>query len=71
MAYFSNNRITNSMMAGNYLSGMKTNLNNLQTINNQLTTGKSVSKPSDDPYKVARSMQLNTDINANSNMTKI
>lgn len=65
MAYFSNNRITNSMMAGNYLSGMKTNLNNLQTINNQLTTGKSVSKPSDDPYKVARSMQLNTDINAN------
>lgn len=65
MAYFSNNRITNSMMAGNYLSGMKTNLNNLQTINNQLTTGKSVSKPSDDPYKVARSMQLNTDINTN------
>lgn len=63
---FSNNRITNSMMASNYLRGMNTNLNNLQTINNQLTSGKEISKPSDNPFKVARSMQLTTDINSNS-----
>lgn len=30
-----------------------------------MTSGKEISKPSDDPVKAARSMQLNTDINAN------
>lgn len=52
-------------MKNNYLNGMTTNLNNMQTLNKQLTSGKEISRPSDNPYKVARSMQLNTDINTN------
>ena len=58
-------RITSGMMKNNYLNGMATNLNNMQTLNKQLTSGKEISRPSDNPYKVARSMQLNTDINTN------
>ena len=65
MANFVNGRVTSSMMSSRYLSGMNKNLNNLQKINNQLTTGKEISRPSDNPYKVARTMQLNTDINTN------
>lgn len=58
-------RITNKMMANNYLRDMSNNLNNMQNLNNQLSSGKEIRRPSDNPYKVARSMQLNTDINAN------
>lgn len=58
-------RITSGMMKNNYLNGVTTNLNNMQTLNKQLTSGKEISRPSDNPYKVARSMQLNTDINTN------
>lgn len=65
MANFINGRVTNRMMSNNYLSRMNRNLKNMQKINNQLTTGKEISRPSDNPYKVSRSMQLNTDINTN------
>lgn len=58
-------RITNQMMANNYLRDMGNNLNNMQNLNNQLASGKEIRRPSDNPYKVARSMQLNTDINTN------
>jgi len=58
-------RITNKMMANNYLRDMGNNLNNMQNLNNQLSSGKEIRRPSDNPYKVARSMQLNTDINSN------
>lgn len=58
-------RITNTMMANNYLRDMRKNLNNLNTLNGQLTSGKEIRRPSDNPFKVARSMQLHTDINAN------
>jgi flagellar hook-associated protein 3 FlgL len=37
----------------------------MQTLQQQLTSGKEIRKPSDDPAKVARAMQLHTDINAN------
>ena len=37
----------------------------MKTINNQLTSGKEFRRPSDDPFKVARSMQLHGDIGAN------
>jgi len=58
-------RITNNMMTSNYLRDMNNNLNNLDKINEQMSTGKLISRPSDNPFKVARSMQLTTDINAN------
>lgn len=58
-------RITNSMLVNSFLSDMKTNLSNMKSIQSKITSGKEISKPSDDPFKVARSMQLNSAINAN------
>lgn len=58
-------RITNKMLAGNFLRDMRTNLNNMKTLQSQLTSGKEIRKPSDNPFKVARAMQLHTDINVN------
>ena len=58
-------RVTNSMMTKSFLRDMNRNLSGLNRLNQQLTSGKEISKPSDDPFKVARSMQLNSDIQAN------
>jgi flagellar hook-associated protein 3 len=53
------------MLVNSFLSDMKTNLSNMKSIQSQITSGKEINKPSDDPFKVARSMQLNSAINAN------
>lgn len=58
-------RITNKMLSNDFLYDMNTNLQNLKTIQKQMSSGKEISKPSDDPFKVSRSMQLTADINAN------
>lgn len=58
-------RVTNRMLSNNYLRDMRNNLYNMSKIQTQLTTGKEISKPSDNPFKVARSMQLYTDIASN------
>lgn len=58
-------RVTNKMLATNFLRDMRGNLNNLQNLQGQLSSGKEIRKPSDNPFKVARSMQLHTDIEAN------
>jgi flagellar hook-associated protein 3 FlgL len=58
-------RVTNKMLSHSFLSDMKTNLGNLQTLQQQMTSGKEIRKPSDDPARVARAMQLHTDINSN------
>lgn len=63
-------RVTNKMLSDNYLYDMQTNLQNMKTIQKQLSSGKEVSKPSDDPFKVARTMQLNTDIDSNTQYNK-
>lgn len=58
-------RVTNRMLANNFLTDMTTNLNNLQTLQQQLTSGKEIRRPSDDPLKVARAMQLHSEISSN------
>lgn len=58
-------RVTNKMLANNFLSDMTRNLSNLQTLQSQLSSGKEIRRPSDDPFKVARAMQLHTDISTN------
>lgn len=58
-------RVTNRMLSNNFLRDMRTNLYNMSKVQTQLTTGKEISKPSDNPFKVARSMQLYTDIASN------
>ena len=57
--------VTNQMMSTTYLKDLNKNLNNLNTLNKQLTTGKEISKPSDNPFKTARIMQMYSDISAN------
>lgn len=63
-------RVTNKMLANSYLSDMNVNLNNMKTLQKQMATGKKFSKPSDDPFNVARSMQMNTQINTNTQYNK-
>lgn len=58
-------RVTNQMMTNSFLRDMNSNLNNLSKLNKQLTTGKEISKPSDNPFKTARIMQMYSDIGAN------
>lgn len=55
-------RITDSMMATSYLRNLRTNQENVQKINNQLSSMKEVSKPSDDPMRVSQIMDLNDNI---------
>lgn len=58
-------RITNQMMSKSFLNNLYRNQNYMKKINDQLTSGKEISRPSDNPFKVARSMQLNREIEAN------
>ncbi|EQB88542.1 flagellar hook-associated protein 3 FlgL [Clostridium punense] len=58
-------RITNSMLSASFLGDMNRNLNNMSKIQKQLTSGKEFSKPSDDPFRVSRSMQMYSDIYTN------
>lgn len=58
-------RITNSMLVKNYMTNTNRNLNNMQTLQNQLSSGKEINRPSDNPYKASRTMQLYTEIDAN------
>lgn len=58
-------RITNKMLANNFLADMRLNLENLQTLQQQSTSGKEIRKPSDNPFKAVRAMQMHTDIATN------
>jgi len=44
---------------------MRTNLSNLSTIQNQMASGKEINKPSDDPAKASKIMQMYSEIDAN------
>jgi len=57
-------RITNSMMVSNMMRNINNNLNRLDKIQNQMATGKRISKPSDDPVGMAQVLKLTSDINA-------
>ena len=58
-------RVTNKMLSNNFLRDMSKNLNNLNTIQGQMDSGKQIRKPSDDPAKASRIMRLYSDIGAN------
>ncbi|CAM2810265.1 flagellar hook-associated protein FlgL [Hathewaya histolytica] len=63
-------RITNKMLSNNFLRDLSVNINNFNKINEQVTSKKEFRRPSDDPFKVARAMQLHTDININKQYNK-
>lgn len=58
-------RITSTMLSSNYLKNVSKNMNYMQTLQNQLSTGKKISKPSDDPYAASRIIQMYADISSN------
>lgn len=58
-------RVTNKTMLNNYLNNLNRNLVQMSKYQNQLSSGKEISRPSDDPFAVTRSMFLHTSINQN------
>lgn len=63
-------RITNKMLSNNFLRDMNVNLSNLNKLQEQRTSGKEFRRPSDDPFRVARAMQLHTEQNINAQYKK-
>ncbi|WP_026421619.1 flagellin [Actinokineospora inagensis] len=55
-------RVTEQSTQLRVLSGLRTSSNNLDTLREQITTGKQVSKPSDSPTGVVSAMQVRQDI---------
>ncbi|MBW9154974.1 flagellar hook-associated protein FlgL [Clostridium tagluense] len=58
-------RVTNKMLSNNFLRDMRTNLTNMSRIQGQMTSGKEITKASDDPFKSSRIMQMYSDIDSN------
>ena len=58
-------RITNNMLVGNMMKNLQENLNNLNTLSEELSTGKQFQYPSEAPIKVANSMQYRSLIDNN------
>lgn len=58
-------RITNMMMANTLTRNMNNNLKNMNELQEQISTGRKINKPSDDPGGLVRSLRLRSDINAN------
>lgn len=56
-------RVTNRSTMNTYLSGVQKNLNEMQKLNNQMTTQKVINKVSDDPYNAIKVMNMKTEIN--------
>lgn len=55
-------RVTSSMMLSGYLKNLGNNMSELNKLQNQMATGKRITKPSDDPIGVISSMQTRVKI---------
>lgn len=58
-------RVTQQMLHQNSVRHMNQNLGRMEKTNNQLSSGKLLHKPSDDPYAVSKAMNLKSTIAAN------
>ncbi|MCL1875793.1 MAG: flagellar hook-associated protein FlgL [Synergistaceae bacterium] len=63
-------RVTNGMMNGMLFNNMQANLNEMLKLQEQMTTQRKFSKPSDDPIAVARSLGISTSIFENEQYIK-
>lgn len=63
-------RITNKTLTSSYLRNLNRNLAQLEEYHNQLSSGKAVSKPSDDPMLVSKIMSLRDNIKGNEQYNK-
>lgn len=58
-------RVTNSMLSNTFLYDLQTNSQNMQTLQQQMASGKIINKASDDPLGASTVMQLNTQMAQN------
>lgn len=63
-------RITNKVLVRGYLGDLSTNLQNMRKLQEQLSSGREIRRPSDDPFRVARTMELTTGISLNDRYQK-
>lgn len=57
-------RITNNMLSQNLLSNLETSQNQMYDLQNQISSGLKLTKPSDDPIGVAKAINLNTNLSS-------
>jgi flagellar hook-associated protein 3 FlgL len=57
-------RITHRMISDTTIRNMRNNLSKLESLHNSITTGKRLSRPSDDPAAVARTLTYSADLAA-------
>ncbi len=55
-------RVTQGMIVGNFLNNLNSNYKTLEKIQEQVSSGRSLSRPSDDPVKVVSSLRLRTNV---------
>ena len=55
-------RITNKMMTNNMLYNINRNRTNLSSLESQYSSGKKISRPSDNPMIAVRSLKLRTNL---------
>ena len=63
-------RITNNTLSYNFLSNLNKSLEKASKIQTQLTDGRAIHAPSDDPIKVVRSLRFSTSMELNNQYTQ-
>jgi flagellar hook-associated protein 3 len=63
-------RISNNMMIYNFLGSLNKSLNRMNTIQEQLSDGKIVHRPSDDPIRAFRGLRFNVALTSNEQYTQ-
>lgn len=59
-------RVTQGMITSQLTRNLNTNLNQMAKIENQMSTGRSINKPSDDPIGVTYSLRYRSELSSNS-----
>jgi flagellar hook-associated protein 3 FlgL len=58
-------RVTQTMLNTQLLTNLNNNMQRMDTLQNQLSTGKRINKPSDDPVGISFSMRYRSELSAN------
>ena len=58
-------RVTHQMLHQNSINNMSQNLSRWEKTNNQVSSGKSLQRPSDDPFGVSKAMNLKSALATN------
>lgn len=63
-------RVTNNMITYNFLTSLNSSLGRQNELQEKLSDGKAIHRPSDDPVKAIRSLRFNTNLAVNEQYTK-